>query len=286
MFMEYVEDTYTPGVIDTTHYYHLTNSVYVDPDFVRVGGARINYKLNPRWASGAYLVESRPFISKSGWRASSKDHIDICPHSLTVGAVGIQVNGLSKQILLNNIRIRQDSSFTGGHAITKTVAAASDWSVISGGARIEFRGYGVLLTESRSINGGWITSGHDDINSDTSGKIWSYIVEINTDSIPGFGRFKTSLIEQTKTATKSRDSIQFFNLPNGSSVITSLGGKSVFGGYGRFFTELNYLPVSPDYNPLPPDINDGIKVVTKDHKRKNYGPGEAVVGQIIALDKK
>lgn len=288
MFMEYIEQTYTPTYpYDTTHYCHQYNKiVQVEPDFVCVGGgARINYKLNPRWASGAYLTESRPVLSKSGWQASSKDQIDICPHSLTVGAIGIQVNGLSKQTLLDNIRIRQDSFITASHAPTKTVPAASGWSVISGGARITSTGYGVLLIESRSINGGWIATGHDDINSDTSGKIVSYIVEIKNDSIPGFGKFKTSTLEKTKTTGASRDSVYFYNVPwNGSSVITSIGGKSIYTGYGRFFTELNYLPVSPDYDPLPSDINDGIKVVTKDHKRLDY-TNEQVYGQIITLDK-
>jgi hypothetical protein len=67
----------------------------VDPDFVCVGGG---CNVSPLYAGyGAYIYESRPMLDKTGWVASSKDHLWVNYHNLDMWAIGIKLEGVSKQ---------------------------------------------------------------------------------------------------------------------------------------------------------------------------------------------
>lgn len=267
---------------------HNSCTVQVDPNYVCVGGGcQANYNNG----YGAYITESRPLLDKSGWVGSTVDHLRANSHTITTYAIGLNVAGISRQTLFNNIIIKLDSSSSINLVGSPTKQVYSDYgySIIGGGAKLTYNGAGGMLIESRasSSTGYWTATGKDDITSDPSGKIRTYLIEINNDSIPGFGRLQTAVKESTSSPNQTgKITYNVYNTPwDGSSVITCFGGKSNSSGYGRFFVELGYVPVTPIFPPPPPNpnVNDGMVVITKDHINADSG---TALGQIITIEKK
>jgi hypothetical protein len=97
------------------------------------------------------------------------------------------------------------------------------------------------------------------------------LIEISSDSIPGFGKIATEIIDGTTNVATGLLTAQL-NITNGYSGITCVGGASYYTGYGRYFMELGHF--TSNYN---------VDVTTKDHI--NADKGQAIA-QIITAYKK
>ena len=244
----------------------------VDPDYVCVGGGCSVYPMDQGY--GAYITESRPFFDLRGWIASSKDHLRVNYHYLEMFAIGMKIEGVSKQTLLGYLRVKSTTSPLTLHTPAASTFVDPGYSIIGGGAGIKYNGAGILLTQNSAINTNspayWFASGKDHKTTD-SGTITSYLIEISNESIPGFGRIQTDIISGVSQAKTGRAYAQL-NCTPGYSGITCVGGSSSYSGYGRYFMEFDFVT----------DIFH-IEVSTKDHINTDYGKAWA---QLITAYKK
>lgn len=115
----------------------------VPADMVAIGGGGVAAEFP--W--GALLTASYPNRDLSAWLVSSKDHDQPNPHYLTAYAIGLQIEGMSREELLDAIYINTNESGTGQHP-ESSVTMPSEYSLISGGFKVEWTGYGNLATAS------------------------------------------------------------------------------------------------------------------------------------------
>jgi len=215
----------------------------IDPDYVLVGGgANVDYGGGP----GAMLTATYPVLSStnpvtstlSTWEARSKDHLSVNPHWLYVYAVGMKLQGVSRQTVYNNMAVWIQNSTTTNHpSVTANVAAG--YTCIGGGAFAHYTGAGQLLDGSypSTTSYGWCASSRDHITADP-GYVTAYAVGIH-ENIPGFGslRRNTPYVIGATSSGLQRITLN----PTSGSVPTCPGAWAVVstsGGWGRMLTEL------------------------------------------------
>lgn len=124
--------------------HHIDEGADVPEDMVAVGGGAIASEGPP----GAFLTASYPNGNMSGWLASSKDHQISQAHILTVYAIGLKINGMSRQQLLDNIHVSGDESGSAPHPEAST-AVPGGFVMLGGGFRVDWLGgNGNLATAS------------------------------------------------------------------------------------------------------------------------------------------
>ena len=134
---------------------HPTLPVKLPPGFTATGGgARVNYG-----GVGNMLYESRPTDALDGWVGSAKDHIQPDPSTITVWAIGLKESFLRDAGMLV-------SSFTSSTTIAanhpRLAFVKPDYHLTGGGARVNWRGVGSLLTASfPQDRQTWVAEGKD-----------------------------------------------------------------------------------------------------------------------------
>lgn len=123
--------------------HHFDLGADVPDDMVVIGGGG----LAAEFPVGALLTASYPNDSLSAWLVSSKDHIQPNPHYLIAYAIGLKIEGMSRDQLINAIHIDTQESGLGQHP--ETSANVDDgFLLVSGGFRIDWSGAGNLATAS------------------------------------------------------------------------------------------------------------------------------------------
>jgi hypothetical protein len=242
---------------------HVQISCFVDQDFVVVGGGA--------WADftgqGAMLTGSFPtsqFQFLDSWTGRSKDHLVADPHTLRVFAIGIKLDGISRQTLTNHM-FAFGTSVTGGRQ--QAVRASVGWpmEVIGGGAEVRFTGAGAMLTGSQPDCTGppcrtWMAQSSDHITPDPHTLI-SYIISINP-VIAGWGtmEFNYRMVEGPEmTGHHSITRSPILSWP-----VVSVGGfTDAEGGPGRFLTRMSHNLFVGD--------NQTVTVASKDHQQVSGG---------------
>jgi hypothetical protein len=121
------------------HFYDYAASV--SDDMVAIGGGA--EATNVPW--GALLTASYPNQEFSEWRASSKDHVHPNPHKLKVYAIGLKIQGMNRQQLLEHVRVfRADSDVA--HHPECYATLNPEYALIGGGFNVNWRDF--------NINGG------------------------------------------------------------------------------------------------------------------------------------
>jgi hypothetical protein len=165
-----------------------TVSCSVDPSFVLVGGGAQTYYSG----KGAMLTESRP--NDDGqyrtWIASSKDHVYADPHWLDVYAVGMRLDGVSRATLVAQMQIKSSTSGTNTGVVSWQTATDQGYTLIGGGAKVNWSGAGSLLFRSspfasQTDNRTWLAGAKDHLVS-SSASLTVYAIGIKP-VIPGFG---------------------------------------------------------------------------------------------------
>lgn len=115
----------------------------VPSDMIAIGGGAEGARL----PSGALLTASYPNNDLSAWLASSKDHQVANPHHLVVYAIGLKIEGMSRDQLLDNIHVAVQDSGVGAHP-EAAARLPGGFRLVSGGFKSEWGGAGNLGTAS------------------------------------------------------------------------------------------------------------------------------------------
>ena len=112
-------------------------AVNVPNDFVAIGGGVEGARI----PSGALLTASYPNDQLSGWLGSAKAHMVSSPFRIKVWAIGLKINGMTRDELRNHIHIESSTSSIG---LTPEVTATrpADYALISGGFSVNYFGGG------------------------------------------------------------------------------------------------------------------------------------------------
>lgn len=137
--------------------HHVDEGADVPDDMIVIGGGALAVNL----PVGALLTASYPNDHLSAWLASSKDHLTPLPHYLTVYAIGLKIEGMSRDQLLDAIHINTQESGLGSHP-EATASVPGGFVLVSGGFRINWSGAGNLATASfPSTNLSWTAKSKD-----------------------------------------------------------------------------------------------------------------------------
>ena len=109
---------------------YLDFGVTVDPDMVCVGGGAVGDD-NP----GGLLTASYPNEDLSGWLVSAKDHVNADQFLLTAFAIGLKIDGMTREQLMNNISVTFADSPAEDHP-EAFGSVPPGYVLISGGFRV------------------------------------------------------------------------------------------------------------------------------------------------------
>ncbi len=229
--------------------HNINATAHVDPDYVLVGGgAFADYR-----GHGALLTESRPNDNLTDWIASSKDHAVADSHVLTVYAIGLKLKGISADQLRKYIKVSKRTSSSQGHPNT-FATVTNGYTLIGGGAKVNWRGYGNLLVHSYPNGSSWYVKSKDHSVS-SHATITAYAIGIKK-NIPGFGKLDIATSSNRSYANKSVGVATTF-IPSGW-VVSCAGGRTTFNGSGRMLTMMK-----PNHN--------SVTVRSKDHQHTDSG---------------
>ena len=137
-------------------------AVDVSDDMVAIGGGGIGAE----FPEGALLTASYPNADLSSWLVSSKDHIKPNPHFLTAFAIGLKIQGLSREQLVDNIAIVPQQSELGEHPQAQA-SPPGGFLLVGGGINVDWNvnpgvSQGNLATASYpQNNSSWFASSKD-----------------------------------------------------------------------------------------------------------------------------
>jgi hypothetical protein len=153
---------------------HPSARATVDPGYKIVGGgAKVNWS-----GSGNLLTASYP--DGNAWVATSKDHIDPDPASITVWAIALYDPGNEWEV-----RVFQENMLQPTPHPSVEVAVPSEYVMTGGGAFIHWSGAGNLLTASYPVNGAkWAAASKDHEQSDPA-TLTAYAIGIRPHTYKG-----------------------------------------------------------------------------------------------------
>jgi hypothetical protein len=109
-------------------------NVNVPPDMVAIGGGG-EAQESP---NGALLTASYPNDDLSAWLVSSKDHFEPEPHYLTAYAIGLKIQGMSREQLMSAIHIADGVSGAEQHP-EASATMPSGYRLVGGGFNVEWQ---------------------------------------------------------------------------------------------------------------------------------------------------
>jgi hypothetical protein len=153
-----------------------------------------------QWSSaGAMLTASYPFDAElTTWEARSKDHIVADPHILFTYAIGMQLQGVTRETLRAQIKVTTATSPVSSRPIAVATGPMNELP-LGGGAKVDYTGAGNMLVWSRpGLCAGlsctsW-TAGAKDHLFDDPASITAYSITMS-EEIPGFGRLFVQIEE-------------------------------------------------------------------------------------------
>lgn len=169
------------------------NSGFVDvpPDYVLIGGAAQCTNID----AGAFITECRPDWPNNRWVAESKSHIDTDDHTLRIYATGLKIDGVTPETL-RSVMIVQPSTPSSSQGHPNNYAwLPSGYTVVGGGAKVNWSGWGNLLVQSNPSGQGWFVSSKDHIYSSPA-TIDAWVIGIQN-YIPGYGNISVKIRSNT-----------------------------------------------------------------------------------------
>lgn len=166
------------------HFYDY--AVTVPPDMVVIGGGGEATNV----PNGALLTASYPNEELSEWRVSSKDHMFANPHNLRAYAIGLKIEGMTRDQILSQhlVRVfRATSDFE--HHPQVYAAVEGDYVLIGGGFNVNWRDFnpngGNLATASFPSNSFAWTSRSKDHGVPSKAVLTSYAIGIRRNTPVG-----------------------------------------------------------------------------------------------------
>lgn len=209
----------------------------VDPDYVLIGGgAYVQY----RGGNGGLLTASYPQNDQlEVWVAESKDHIWATPHTLHCYSIGLKLEGVDSHTLRQLLIFKSVTSTTQPHS-SVSVFVPDDYTLIGGGARVNYIGVGNMLTESYPYDSRtWRVKSKDHLIADPA-TITAYAIGIKSEYIPNFGYIEIQSMNDSAYQSAGFGSIGH-NVTSGW-VLSCVGGKATWNGVGRMLTRIAPVP--------------------------------------------
>lgn len=164
----------------------------IDDSYVLVGGGGYS---TWNWF-GAFLYESRPNDTHTGWMASSKAHFDKEYHQVIAYAIGMRIDGVTAEYLRSKVHYYSSTSTTPLNHPEWTVEIPSNELLIGGGALDHWEedgGWGNMLTASYPVSSNtWRVMGKDHRRADPS-VITAYAIGIDDISYPNVGYLQINM---------------------------------------------------------------------------------------------
>jgi hypothetical protein len=222
---------------------HFTNfPIEVDSDMVVIGGGGRGDE-----TIGALLTASFPCDDWTAWLVSLKDHDDPNPHYLVGFALGMKIEGMSRNELLNNIEVFQEEVDPSPHPEV-TASIPEDFILLGGGFNVLWRGEGNLATASfPTASGAWTVRSKDHELADPS-SLRAYAIGIRRQLPVGIIK---QIVECTSSSLVAHPRSTAV-LPNGF-VITGGGAEVHWKGTGNLLWHLE------------PHVG-GFTAASKDHR--------------------
>ncbi len=222
---------------------NLWRNIFLDVEtgYVAVGGGVLPNEVN-NIKAGALMTRSYPCPDLECWQVGTKDHIRPDPHGITVYAIGMKINGLTRSQLMNHITLRTRTSPSASWPST-TATVPGNYVLIGGGAYINWEGTGYvpdgsagnLLTESYPLNPQtWVAKGKDHKIVDRA-PITAYAIGIHR-SIPGIGEVETQIFSKSTYASSGYRRVHLY-MDSQNWALSCPGGRGTWS-YGRLLTEI------------------------------------------------
>jgi hypothetical protein len=189
--------------------------------------------------------------------AASKDHGVSDLHSIHVYAIGLKIQGVSAATLRSVMQAVKSSPSSLVSHPTNQVSVNTGYTLIGGGAKVDWTGYGNLLVDSYPSVNFWYVASKDHIWSSPA-RITAYAIGIQN-YIPGFGyidvfgndtwyistgcclgsgNYYLSYFHPSVTACMGAHS--YYNNPN--------GGRMLTGMRPQYYLDTNVAGSSKDYS--------------------------------------
>ncbi len=204
---------------------------------------------------GALLTASYPNSELSAWLASSKDHNLPNPHKLKVYAIGLKIEGMSRDELLNYIHVGRDESGLSQHP-EASESLPPGYLLVSGGFHVNWVDFnpvgGNLATASFPENAlAWKARSKDHYGV-SKANLTAYAIGIK-EKLPA-GKIERSI--QTKDSTHAQHPSATADVLPGF-VITGGGAEVHWTGAGSLLWKLR---------PTTQTTNQDFSAGSKDHQ--------------------
>jgi hypothetical protein len=202
---------------------------------------------------GHFIVSSYPNDQLTEWIAESKEHGHQSRRMLVVFALGMKVEGLTKEQLKSYIKLTKTTSAMASTAPLSSVTLPSTNDVLlSGGAQLNTTASGIFLNGSYPEGNRWIAKGKN-LLSTTSSRITSYMISIHK-HIPINGVVKqiNSSVSQSSISTDPNSWGMNSRIVNHGVLNTGVGAKSESRSSVRYLKQLDLRfgsVADADYNP-------------------------------------
>ena len=263
---------------------HNHAEVSVDASYVMIGGgARTSNFSNTNAGDLGLLTAAYPKDDGtfSTFVADSKDHLVAYNHRLWVYVVGMRLFDAGAgvidpaTVIIPNMNITKTTSSSAAHPTT-TACAPSGYTLLSGGAKVNWSGAGNLLTGSIPSSLTCWTSASKDHGISSPATIESYALSIIANGITAFGTIEASSYAYTTLTYNGQiGSVNLSSLNvlgTGNWLISGIGGNTTYSLYGgRLLIEMYPL------------TGTDAKISDKDHSYADHGTLTGQIGLIRRL---
>lgn len=200
--------------------------VTVPAGYVCIGGGVITYGNG----QGAFVTASYPSSDKKSWVVSTKDHVISNPHVIRVYAIGLKLDGVSESNLKNYINHYSASTGSAAHP-TKSVIVPSNYTMIGGGAKVNWSGAGNLLVTSGPVNTStWGAKSKDHVHHSPA-SLTVYAIGLSK-NIPNYSNIQAQTYYASSYSSTGNGSVSL-RVPNSDYAFTSCGARNNYTGWGR-----------------------------------------------------
>ncbi|WP_437656121.1 hypothetical protein [Sorangium sp. So ce1182] len=197
------------------------------------GGATVN------WGGHGNLLYASYPESNSTWTARAKSHSKVDHATITMSVVIARLRNGSTIPDSDHIITSSTSSDPGLMPETSVALPGNGWSMTGGGAKVEWSGYGVLLTGSYPEGNGaaWRATSKAHSKPDHSGRVTAYLIAVKDSFLAGHG--VRTQIKSCKSGEALIPSVQC-SLDWGWFVIGG-GALANWTGHGQLLTASNFV---------------------------------------------